>query len=111
MPTLNHNKKTKEQFNINFKTVWINSIMLLLIVYFCFHSFSGQRGFLAYLHLNKQIKEKSLELNSLEKERQTIENKVKLLYPNNPDLDMLDEIARREMGLITSDEKVIILTR
>jgi cell division protein FtsB len=111
MPASKHNTKLKEKLNINFKAVWVNSVILLLIVYFCYHSFSGQRGFIAFLRLNKDIKEKVIELSSLEKERQSIENKVKLLYPNTLDIDMLDEIARREMGLIAKEEKVIILTK
>ena len=111
MPSSKHNTKLKEKININFKAVWVNSVILLLIAYFCYHSFSGQRGFIAFLRLNKDIKEKVIELSSLEKERQSIENKVKLLYPNTLDIDMLDEIARREMGLIAKEEKVIILTK
>ncbi len=106
-----NSNKIKDKININFKTVWMNSIILLLIVYFCYHSFSGQRGFIAFLRLNKDIKAKTIELGSLEKERQSIENKVKLLYPNSLDTDMLDEIARREMGLIAKEEKVLILTK
>lgn len=111
MASIKHSSKITEKLNINLKTVWINSAILMLIVYFCYHSFSGQRGFIAFLKLSKDIKSRSLELSNLEKERLTIENKVKLLYPNSLDLDMLDEIARREMGLIDSQEKVIILTR
>ncbi len=111
MASAKHNSKLTEKLNINLKAVWVNSVILMLIVYFCYHSFSGQRGFIAFLKLSKDIKSKSLELTSLEKERLVIENKVKLLYPNSLDLDMLDEIARREMGLIDSKEKVIVLTR
>ncbi len=111
MPSLKHSNKLTEKLNINLKTVWLNSLLLILIVYFCYHSFSGQRGFIAYFRLNKDIKQKTLELSSLERERVAMENKVKLLYPNTLDLDMLDEIARREMGLISEQEKVIILTK
>jgi cell division protein FtsB len=109
MPLMKHNKRLNTAFTLNLRNVWLNLIMLILIIYFCYHSLSGQRGFLAYLKLNKDIKHSSYELNQLQIERAEIENKVRLLYPNTLDMDILDEIARREMGLVGKEEKVIIL--
>jgi cell division protein FtsB len=70
---------------------------------------SGQRGFIAYLKLNKELKNKTFELNALTKQREVLESKVKLLYPKTLDLDLIDEIARKDMGLIEADEHLIML--
>lgn len=104
-----HHPKFEKQLTFNLQNIWLNLLMLILIAYFCFHSLSGQRGFIAYLRLNKEIKNSKYELNQLQIEKAEIENKVRLLYPNTLDMDMLDEIARREMGLVKKGEKIIVL--
>jgi len=111
MTQYKNNLKLKDNLNLNLKNIWLNTLILCLIAYFCFHSLSGQRGFIAYLKLNKELKNKQFELNILTKKRQYLENKVKLLYPKSVDLDLIDEIARRDMGLISEGENLIILAR
>lgn len=93
------------------KAIVLNIFLILMISYFVYHSFNGQRGLFAYLSLKKELSEKNLELQKLKDERIALEHKVQLINPRTLDLDMLDEIARNSMGLISSDEKVIILNK
>lgn len=93
----------------NHRLISLNSILLLLIFYFLYHSLSGERGVFALIRLNKDLTEKKLILEEILSEKSTIENRVKLLYPKSLDLDLLDEIARNDLGMIGENEKVVIL--
>jgi len=95
--------------NFNFKLVSFNIIIFFLILYFIYHTISGERGVFALLRLKKEITANKLILEKLNHEKILLEHKVKLIHPRNNDLDMLDELARSELGLIASDEKVILL--
>lgn len=89
----------------------INIIVILLLLYFIYHTVNGKRGWIAYLNLSQSIQNKKEMLYELSKERQLIENKIKLLYPETLDIDLLDELARRELGLIEPSEQCIILKK
>lgn len=95
--------------NINVKALTFNSLMFLLIIYFIYHSISGERGILAYVKLKKQLVVRSEILNELKTERKKLEASVKLINPKTLDKDMVDELARRELGLIGKDEVMLIL--
>lgn len=94
---------------INYKALSINTILFLITIYFIFHSFSGDRGVFAYMKLSSKLKEQTTTLNELLSERDALQRKVDLLHPKNLDLDLLDEIARRDLGLISQTEKVMYL--
>lgn len=106
---LKTNKPKRTELNYN--NIWINSGLLLLIVYFAYHSLSGQRGVFAYLRLNKEIIEREKDYAEILEEKETLEKHVKILYDGNLDLDYLDELARSQQGLIAPDEKVLLLKR
>jgi cell division protein FtsB len=106
---LKTNKPKRTELNYN--NIWINSGLLLLIIYFAYHSLSGQRGVFAYLRLNKEIIEREKEYIQVLETKETLEKHVKILYDGNLDLDYLDEIAREQQGLIAADEKVVLLKK
>ncbi len=99
----------KNKIAINYKVVTVNAVLLLLIAYFIFHSLSGDRGVFAYFKLKKTLKEQSAVAESLTQERTQLEKTVKNLHPNSLNTDFLDELARRDLGLVGEDEKVIYL--
>ena len=108
-------KKTRKpkllKSRYNHRLISLNAILLMLILYFLFHSLSGERGVFALIKLNRELKEKNLILDDILAEKQVIENRVKLLYPKSLDLDLLDEIARNDLGMIGQGEKAIILKK
>ena len=66
----------------------------LVIGYFSFNAYSGNRGLRARQDLDQQIAELSAELDALKAERAMWERRVSLLRPESIDPDMLDERAR-----------------
>ncbi|MDF3047185.1 MAG: hypothetical protein K0R73_303 [Candidatus Midichloriaceae bacterium] len=100
----------KNKFAINYRVITVNTIMVMLIAYFVFHSLSGERGVFAYFRLKKVAKEQDVVLETLIEERTKLEHIVKYLHPNSLNTDFLDELARRDLGLVGEDEKIIYLT-
>ncbi len=101
----------KNKTYINYKVLTINTVLILLIAYFIFHSLSGDRGVFAYFRLKKVIGEQTLALEILTEERIKIEHTVKNLHPSTLNPDFLDQLARKDLGLIGEGEKVIYLAK
>lgn len=76
-------------------------------LYFCYHIFQGERGVLSWYRLIKVVQGDEKKLTDLQREKDAIEHRVKLLRPESLDLDMLDEQARRLLNHGQSDETVI----
>ena len=88
----------------------LNIILALVLFYFIYHTVVGQRGGYAYFQLHNLLISKKMQLQELVTERQFLEKRVKLLDPAAVDIDFLDELARKESGLIGSEEKCFILS-
>jgi cell division protein FtsB len=93
-------------FNNNAKKLILNISLTLLLSYFVFHSMYGNKGILAYLKVNRQLEKAYDELRTLRAERIEIEHNVKLLRPESLDKDMLDEQARKVLGIASPNEQV-----
>lgn len=97
--------------SINYKVLTINTAVILLIMYFVVHSLSGDRGLFAYFRLKKTLNEQTQVLKEVSEERASLESSTKYLHPKSLNMDMLDELARHELGLMSPDEKVIYLEK
>ncbi len=84
-------------------------LFTLLFAYFSYHIFQGKRGLIAMLTINAELQNKQAFLDKLTKERNHLEEITKLLQPNDYDLDLVDELSRRSLGLIEPNEKVLII--
>lgn len=82
-----------------------------LVAYFAYHVIYGDRGFLAYLHVQQELKEARLTAEVTEGERARLERRIALLRPENLDPDMLDERARELLGLSQPGDVVIFFNR
>ena len=81
---------------------------IAVIGYFAFHAVEGERGLRAYFALNHKTVLVQRELDAVRAERLQLEKRVALLRPSGLDLDMLDERARRILGLVHRDDIVIL---
>ena len=77
------------------------------IGYFAYHTMQGHRSLITYVHLEGEIAKAEVELASVGAERLRLEGRVALLRPENIDRDILDEQARKILGLGHPDEVVI----
>lgn len=94
---------------INFRQFFLTFILLGAISYFAFHTFFGTRGYFALNKLNNSIQITTITLQNLRSERLELDHTAKLLRPDSLDRDMLDEQARKILGLARSGEKIIIV--
>ena len=86
-------------------------ITFFISIYLVYFLINGQRGLLKYFYLTKQNQEYSQTLAKLKIENQYYIDRVKRLKPNTVDLDFLDELARKKLGLIDKKEIVIIIDK
>ena len=85
---------TRKRLRAVLNALALYTIAALVIGYFSFNTYSGNRGLRARQDLDQQIAELSAELDALKAERAMWERRVSLLRPESIDPDMLDERAR-----------------
>jgi len=86
----------------------INGILACILVYFVFHAIYGNRGILAFFNLSRKITEAEQELENVRVERLDMEHKVQSLKAESLDPDMLDEHARKNLGIAGKKEKAFV---
>src|SRR5215469_14467018 len=79
--------------------------------YFVYHAVQGDRGILAWMQVNQQIKAAQAELNQSDDAREAMEQRVALLSNSSLDLDMLEERARVMLNFSHPDDVVIFTNR
>ncbi len=99
-------KNSKLKFEKITKKTAFNILILLMLIYFIFHSIYGSRGIIAYFKLQAELEDAHAKLSVLRSKRLEIENRAKLLRPESLDRDMLDEKARNVLGFVTPQELV-----
>ena len=90
---------------------YFGSCMLFgtLIAFFGFHSLTGERGMLMQDNLDREIASATEHLHLLEKENAQMEARISLMKSNIVDKDILEEMARSELGLFADNDILILL--
>jgi cell division protein FtsB len=81
-------------------------IFTFLVAYLLFHLFNGQNSVVTYIQKKNELEEIESELAILERERNSLQNKVQRLYPQSLDADLLDEQYRRATGMVRENEVI-----
>jgi cell division protein FtsB len=85
----------------------LKGLVSVLLVYFIYHLFQGERGLLSMLALKAQLKKDEVILAEKEQKKATLDHQVHLLRPDSLDLDMLEERARIVLHYANPDELVV----
>jgi cell division protein FtsB len=80
----------------------------LFVCYFLVHAFHGDRGVIAWMHLQKQVSAAEKTLAATRHVREDYERRISLLKSEHLDADMLDERARIMAGLVRPDEIILV---
>jgi cell division protein FtsB len=80
-----------------------------LAIYFGYHALSGSRGLLAWQELSRELDATQQALDGVRAERLDLEGKVARLRPDALDPDLVDELARRRLGLVGPLDVIILL--
>ncbi len=84
---------------------------LVLLGYFVFHAIQGERGLVAWLVLNQEIRAAQAQDDILTAEQAALGRRVAALSPASLDPDMIEERARIMLNYAHSDELVILLAQ
>lgn len=82
-------------------------VAIALMAYLVFAALQGQHGLFRLFQIEAQEKRLQAELDALRAERAAVENKTRRLSTETLDLDLLDEQARKTLGLGRPDEILI----
>src|SRR6185295_7708709 len=80
---------------------------MLVIAYFLGAAIVGENGVLAWGDYRRAKVQESAQLAQLEAERARLAHRAQLLDPAHADPDLVDEMVRRELGLVRPDEVII----
>lgn len=83
------------------------ALMVLGTGYFLYAGLEGDYGKFRQMQILAQHKTLEKEMTLAQAERRDVENRVRRLSEDYLDLDLLDERARRVLGLMRADEIVI----
>lgn len=81
---------------------------IALTGYFAYNLVEGDRGFLAWIRLTREIRAENARLDALRDERQALDLRVSDLSPDHLDPDLLDERVRAALNLVAPNEIVIM---
>jgi cell division protein FtsB len=85
---------------------------LIAMGFFGYNAVWGPTGIVAAKAFSAELAQKNSELAALEKKRAVLKNRVNLLDPKRgADPDMVEELARKQLNTVRSDEVIIPLKK
>ena len=85
------------------------AVGVLVIANFLGYAIVGDNGVLSWGDYRRQKAERALQLAQLESERARLLHRAALLDPRGSDPDLIEELVRRDLGLVRPDEVIIEL--
>ncbi len=82
-------------------------LALITLLGIASYALLGPTGIIAWTDYRVALKQRSQELYVLEKERDALRNRQRLLDRNNVDPDLAGELMRRELNVVAPDEVVV----
>ena len=98
---------TKLFKNFKILEITLSATCIILCFYFIIASFNGEFGVSAKYELLAREKVLTKELDLLTQENIAIKNKVERLSDTSLDLELLDQQARKILGMIGEEEVII----
>jgi cell division protein FtsB len=80
---------------------------MLVIAYFLGAAIIGENGVLAWGDYRRTKVQESARLAQLETERARLAHRAQLLDPAHADPDLVEELVRRDLGVVRPDEVII----
>ncbi len=91
------------------RQVAFQALFACLVAYFCYHAVQGDRGILAWRHLQLELAEAETLNQRLAVEQTALEQRITLLRPESLDPD-LEERARLMLNYGHPDEVILDLS-
>ena len=84
-------------------------IALLALLAIAAYALLGPTGIIAWTDYRAALNQRSIELVKLEKERDALRNRQRLLARDNVDPDLAGELLRKDLNVVAPDEVVVPL--
>ena len=97
--------QAEKKFSI--RQVVVPFVSIVIMGYFTYHIFQGDRGIIAYFRLQQTVASHEKERAEQQVLREQLERRVYLLRPDSLDVDLLEERARAVLNFAHQDEIVI----
>ncbi len=86
----------------------VPAVLLACLGYFSTHAQDGQYGLAATAELKSQLEARVGARDALTRQREHLEQRVKLLEDGTLERDMLDERVRQSLNFLATDEITIL---
>lgn len=87
---------------------WVAGVMSLTIAYFAYHAFAGEQGLGVWTDKQTELAEKKAVLEALQRENVALQKDIARLTPGQVDSDLVEYLARRDLGFVYPHELVLI---
>jgi cell division protein FtsB len=104
MARLSTRHKKKQDF---MRGIIVPFLALLALLGIAAYALLGPTGIIAWTDYRSELNQRSQELAALEKERDSLRNKQRLLDQNNVDPDLAGELMRKELNVVAPDEIIV----
>ncbi len=91
------------------RSVITPALALIIIAFFGGYALFGANGILSGFEYRQMLEKRQTELVLIQKEKNELANRVTLLDPRHANPDLVDELTRRDLGLVHPDEVIIPL--
>jgi cell division protein FtsB len=91
------------------KSALVTGAALVALLLIAAYALLGPTGVIAWTDYRQALNERTQELAKLEKDRDALRNRQKLLDRNNVDPDLAGELMRKELNVVAPDEVVVPL--
>lgn len=85
------------------------AVAFLIVGTFAGHAIAGPNGLLAWRGYSQDLEKRKVELAQLKAAKVELKHRSALLDPRKADPDMADELIRKDLGLVRTDEVVVPL--
>ena len=87
---------------------WAAGLLTLAVAYFAYHALAGEQGLGRWSDMQAELAEKEARLAGLKQENALLEDQIERLTPGQVDADLVEYLARRELGLVYEYELILI---
>ena len=85
------------------------AVALVIVGTFAGHAVAGPNGLFAWRGYAQNLEKRQVELATLQAERTQLKHRSALLDPRKADPDLGEELIRKDLGLVRTDEVVVPL--
>ncbi len=101
--------KQARQFWSLLRSATTPALAFVIVAFFGGYALFGSNGIVAGFEYRQQLEKRQEALALKAKERAELANRVALLDPRHADPDLVDELARRDLGVTHPDEVIVPL--